>query len=108
VVLDHLDPDKKHIHHRLFRESCYCTPEGVYVKDLRILNRHLSKVVLVDNAAYSYAYQPLNGVPIIPYYEGKNDYELPALQKYIESLIFSYDVREKNKQIFKLDRYSEF
>jgi len=25
-------------------------------------------MILVDNAAYSYAYQPLNGVPIIPYY----------------------------------------
>ena len=44
------------------------------VKDLRIINRHLSKTILIDNAAYSYAYQLLNGVPIIPYYEGKNDY----------------------------------
>ena len=33
-------------------------------------------MILIDNAAYSYAFQPLNGVPIIPYYEGKNDYEL--------------------------------
>jgi CTD small phosphatase-like protein 2 len=50
-------------------------------------------MILVDNAAYSYPFQPLNGVPIIPYYEGKSDYELPALQKYIESLLFSVDVR---------------
>lgn len=50
-------------------------------------------MILVDNAAYSYAFQPLNGVPIIPYYEGKNDYELQALLKYVQSLIFSVDVR---------------
>ena len=31
-------------------------------------------MVLVDNAAYSYGYQPLNGVPILPYYEGNNDH----------------------------------
>lgn len=62
----------------------------------------------MDNAAYSYAYQPLNGVPIIPYYEGKNDYELPALLKYIESLVFTVDVREKNRNTFKLDRYHQF
>jgi CTD small phosphatase-like protein 2 len=65
-------------------------------------------MILVDNAAYSYAYQPLNGVPIIPYYEGKNDYELPALQKYIEILTFSVDVREKNRNTFKLDKYHQF
>lgn len=65
-------------------------------------------MILVDNAAYSYAYQPLNGVPIIPYYEGKNDYELPALQKYIEGLTFSVDVREKNRNTFKLDKYHQF
>lgn len=65
-------------------------------------------MILVDNAAYSYAYQPLNGVPIIPYYEGKNDYELPALQKYLESMVFSVDVREKNRHTFKLDKYHQF
>lgn len=42
----------------------------MYVKDLRVINRSLTDMVLVDNAAYSYAYQMDNGVPIIPYYEG--------------------------------------
>ena len=65
-------------------------------------------MVLIDNAAYSYAYQMLNGIPIFPYYEGKNDYELYALQKYIETLRFSTDVRENNKKLFKLNRYTEF
>jgi len=50
-------------------------------------------MILIDNAAYSYAFQPLNGVPIIPYYEGRNDYELQALLKYIQTLVFSVDVR---------------
>ncbi len=40
-------------------------------------------MVLVDNAAYSYAFQVDNGIPILPYYEGKHDYELRALQNYI-------------------------
>lgn len=46
----------------------------MYVKDLRLINRSLSDIVLVDNAAYSYAYQIDNGIPILPYYEGKIDY----------------------------------
>jgi CTD small phosphatase-like protein 2 len=40
------------------------------VKDLRIINRNLSDMVLVDNAAYSYAFQLENGIPILPFYEG--------------------------------------
>lgn len=31
-------------------------------------------MILVDNAAYSYAFQIDNGIPIIPYYEGKIDF----------------------------------
>jgi CTD small phosphatase-like protein 2 len=55
----------------------------MHVKDLRVINRNLANMVLVDNAAYSYAFQLDNGLPIIPYYEGKNDYELKALQTYL-------------------------
>jgi CTD small phosphatase-like protein 2 len=29
----------------------------MYVKDLRIINRDLNDLVLIDNAAYSYAFQ---------------------------------------------------
>lgn len=65
-------------------------------------------MILVDNAAYSYGHQPLNGVPIIPYYEGKNDYELQALLRYIESIRYSADMREKNRKTFKLDLYHHF
>ena len=57
VVLDFLDPDGLYIQHRLFRESCIQTPEGIYVKDLRVINRDLKNMVIVDNAAYSFAFQ---------------------------------------------------
>lgn len=65
----------------------------MHVKDLRVINRKPTDMVLVDNAAYSYAFQLDNGIPIIPYYEGKNDYELKALQTYLERLIWVPDVQ---------------
>jgi CTD small phosphatase-like protein 2 len=37
VVLDHLDPRRELIAHRLYRDSCIETEEGVYIKDLRII-----------------------------------------------------------------------
>jgi CTD small phosphatase-like protein 2 len=64
-------------------------------------------MILVDNAAYSYAYQLDNAVPILPYYKGKNDFELKALQTYIEGMLFAKDMREVNKRTFKLHRYRE-
>jgi CTD small phosphatase-like protein 2 len=41
VVLDHLDPNKEFISHRLYRESCVQTEQGIYVKDLRVVDREL-------------------------------------------------------------------
>lgn len=74
VVLDYLDPHKKLISDRLFREHCWQTDEGIYIKDLRVLkNRSMENMVLVDNAAYSYYFQLDNGIPIIPYYNEKKD-----------------------------------
>lgn len=107
VVLDYLDPKGQYIHHRLFRESCVVTDEGIYIKDLRVLaNRNLQDVVLVDNAAYSFGYQIENGIPIVPFYENKNDQELRYLIPYLKFLASVKDLREINKQTFRLHMYS--
>ncbi len=73
-----------------------------------MLGRDLAKVVLVDNAAYSYAFQISNGIPIIPYYEAEGDYELPALKEYLMGLRGCIDVRVRNEETFKLSRYNGF
>ena len=58
-------------------------------------------MVLVDNAAYSYAAQPDNGIPILPYYQGKMDYELKALEKYLMGMVMCEDVRDVNRKTFQ-------
>ena len=68
----------------------------------------MSQVILVDNAAYSYAFQLGNGVPIIPYYRGKSDYELLALEKYLLKMESSIDMREQNEANFKLSEYHHY
>lgn len=115
MVLDHLDPHKKYISHRLFREHCWQTEEGIYIKDLRVLgNRSLKHMLLVDNAAYSYFYQLENGVPIIPYYDDKSDIELIHLLNYIKRLINIHQMEQHqtlpkiNHQFFKLHHYTKF
>ncbi len=52
VIVDHLDPNKELIAHRYFRDSCFKTEEGFYVKDLRVIDRDLRKVLLIDNVIF--------------------------------------------------------
>lgn len=65
-------------------------------------------MVLVDNAAYSYGFQIDNGIPIIPYYEGKEDCELLMLKYYLSKLKTAEDVRDINRETFRLRNYPEY
>jgi len=57
VVLDILDPNKEFISLRLYREHCTETPDGVFIKDLRIFKGvEIKDILIVDNAAYSFGY----------------------------------------------------
>jgi len=106
VVLDYLDPHEEFIHHRLFRESCVVTDEGLHIKDLRVIgDRNLQDLILVDNAAYSFGFQLENGIPIVPFYDNKADQELRHLIPYLKFLSSVKDLREINKQTFKLHHY---
>lgn len=49
-ILDAIDPDKKLIDHRLYRQHTK-PQDGVYFKDLKPLGRCLSKTMIVDNIA---------------------------------------------------------
>lgn len=57
AILDYLDPENKYFSYRLYRDNCVLTPEGYYVKDLRVIrNRKLEDLVIVDNSVYSFAF----------------------------------------------------
>ncbi|OMJ84004.1 hypothetical protein SteCoe_14994 [Stentor coeruleus] len=106
VVLDYLDPEHKLIHHRLYRDSCFQV-NNMNVKDLRIINRRMQDMVIIDNSVFSFAFNLDNAVPILTWIKNPFDKELLNLIPYFNVIADAYDVREINRALFHLDTFYE-
>lgn len=83
-LLDQMDP-KGLIAYRLFRDHCVVS-DGVLVKDLGLLGRDLRSIVIIDNAAVSFKFQPRNGIECTPFIDNMKDEELSEMTPFLEYL----------------------
>lgn len=93
-ILDKIDPND-FISHRLYRAETHYR-RGVHIKNLEPINRHLSRVILIDNNEKSVCMQRENAI-IIPEWSGDaGDTALMDLTPFLESLVKEdvKDVRE--------------
>ena len=57
AVIDLIDPSHTLVNFRLYREHCFQTDEGIFIKDLRVIrNRRLEDLILVDNSVFSFGF----------------------------------------------------
>ena len=89
-VLNLIDPENYFFAARLYRNNCVkvkMEKEEIYVKDLRVFkNIPLNKIIIIDNSVLSFSFHLDNGIPILPYYDNKNDNELKILVNYLKLL----------------------
>ena len=90
-LLDIIDNDKN-IQFKLTREHCTFL-NGIYIKELKKLNRDLSDLIILDNSPLAYSFDNDNGLPIKAWYEDKNDNELDKVYTLLEFLSKVKDVR---------------
>jgi len=93
AVIDQLDPQRR-ITRRYYRQSC-TNKSGAYVKDLQIVCKDLSKVVIIDNSPAAYSCNKENAIPIEDYFgNNQQDQSLTNLLPLLEDLKNFDDLRE--------------
>ena len=98
-LLDILDTEHN-IKYRLYREHCTFL-NGIYIKDLKRLNRNIKDLIIVDNSPLAYAFHSENGLPIKTWYNDPSDVELTKISKLLEFLSKAKDVRNYIKKFVK-------
>jgi CTD nuclear envelope phosphatase 1 len=105
AVIDIIDTHHV-VERRYYRQSCIKNGTA-FLKDLRIVNPDLRRVLLIDNSPVAYSLQEENGVPISTWYDDPNDTALRDLIPFLLAVRSLEDVRALLYRRVRLQRLAE-
>ena len=100
-ILSLIDPNLEFIKFRLFRKHSISKDNDIKIKDLSLLGRDLSKIIIIDNSAKNYKLQQDNGLPITSWKGDVNDTALKNLIPILKN-IAENNVEDVRKIIVKI------
>ncbi|KAI0986738.1 hypothetical protein GJ496_008010 [Pomphorhynchus laevis] len=92
AIADNLDSERKLITRRFFRQHCTPCFNGP-TKDLSIVSKDLSSIIIIDNSPVAYQLYKQNAIPIKSWFSDRNDRALLNLLPFLDALRFTADVR---------------
>ncbi|XP_062133664.1 CTD nuclear envelope phosphatase 1 [Drosophila sulfurigaster albostrigata] len=92
LVVDKLDAGRGILRRRFYRQHCVSST-NLISKNLHVVSRDLSKVMIIDNSPGAYRDFPQNAIPIKTYIYDPHDEELLNLLPFLDALRFTKDVR---------------
>ena len=102
-IIEHLDPNFEIFSGIISQSRCFKTKKGHYLKDLRIVNSHdLKEIIIIDSEVFAFSYQIDNGICLMPWSGDADDSELAFLFNYLKRLSECSDVREENRKFLQL------
>mmetsp|Transcript_2737 Transcript_2737/g.6612 ORF Transcript_2737/g.6612 Transcript_2737/m.6612 type:complete len:412 (-) Transcript_2737:418-1653(-) len=100
-LLNIIDPQRRLIKYRVYRDSCLFVHDN-YIKELTILGRDLSQLVIVDNSPQAFGFNVDNGIPIRSWFGEPGDKELLKLLPFLKQLPTAPDVRPLVRNKFRI------
>ena len=102
-IIEHLDPNFEIFSGIISQSRCFKTKKVHYLKDLRIINSHaLKEMIIVDSESFAFSHQIDNGICLMPWSGDADDSELVYLFNYLKRLSECSDIREENRKFLQL------
>lgn len=87
LVINSIDPDKKLISGRFYRDDMTKIKDRYFIKDLGVVKKDLSKVLIIDNVCENFEKQPDNGIFIKSWYDDEEDTDLRDLIPFLKKIV---------------------
>lgn len=102
-IIDYIEKEKSYFKYRFYREHCL-NYGNLFLKDLSIFGKPLSKTMIVDNNLLSFSHYLNNGVLVSSFTNESDDLDLCSLIEYFKTLLGASDVRTEIEGTFGFNK----